>query len=100
VPQARPRLQTALGENLAGGIQTVDWERHETQRGEYPPKVDSQQILTFYMGKNTPERKDYIMEKPGGAGGGVTCKARNSGKGNLRTITLDRPYAGLKTVVQ
>jgi topoisomerase-4 subunit B len=26
------------------------------------PKVDSQQILTFYMGKNTPERKDYIME--------------------------------------
>jgi DNA gyrase subunit B/topoisomerase-4 subunit B len=29
---------------------------------EYAPKVDSQQILTFYMGKNTPERKDYIME--------------------------------------
>jgi hypothetical protein len=25
-------------------------------------KVDSQQILSFYMGKNTPERKDYIME--------------------------------------
>ena len=21
-----------------------------------------QQILSFYMGKNTPERKDYIME--------------------------------------
>ena len=31
-------------------------------RVEYAPKVDSQQILTFYMGKNTPERKDYIME--------------------------------------
>jgi DNA gyrase subunit B/topoisomerase-4 subunit B len=29
---------------------------------EYAPKVDSQQILSFYMGKNTPERKDYIME--------------------------------------
>ncbi|HMJ88823.1 MAG TPA: toprim domain-containing protein, partial [Candidatus Acidoferrum sp.] len=29
---------------------------------EYAPKADSQQILTFYMGKNTPERKDYIME--------------------------------------
>ena len=29
---------------------------------EYAPRVDSQQILTFYMGKNTPERKDYIME--------------------------------------
>ena len=24
--------------------------------------VNSQQILSFYMGKNTPERKDYIME--------------------------------------
>jgi len=23
---------------------------------EYAPKADSQQILTFYMGKNTPER--------------------------------------------
>ena len=29
---------------------------------EYAPKPDSQQILGFYMGKNTPERKDYIME--------------------------------------
>jgi hypothetical protein len=29
---------------------------------EYAPKVDSQQILAFYMGKNTPERKDYITE--------------------------------------
>ena len=29
---------------------------------EYAWKVDSRQILTFYMGKNTPERKDYIME--------------------------------------
>jgi DNA gyrase subunit B/topoisomerase-4 subunit B len=29
---------------------------------EYAPKGDSQQILSFYMGKNTPERKDYIME--------------------------------------
>ena len=29
---------------------------------EYAPRVDSQQILSFYMGKNTPERKDYIME--------------------------------------
>ena len=24
--------------------------------------IDSQQILSFYTGKNTPERKDYIME--------------------------------------
>jgi len=28
---------------------------------EYAARPDSQQILSFYMGKNTPERKDYIM---------------------------------------
>ena len=28
-------------------------------------------FLRFYMGKNTPERKDYIMEQPGRAGGGI-----------------------------
>ena len=28
---------------------------------EYAPKVDAASILGFYMGKNTPERKDYIM---------------------------------------
>ncbi len=28
---------------------------------EYAPKPDAANILTFYMGKNTPERKDYIM---------------------------------------
>jgi topoisomerase IV subunit B len=33
-----------------------------TGKGGITPKVDSQQILSFYMGKNTPERKDYIME--------------------------------------
>ena len=29
---------------------------------EYASKPDSSTILGFYMGKNTPERKDYIME--------------------------------------
>jgi DNA gyrase subunit B/topoisomerase-4 subunit B len=29
---------------------------------EYAPKQDASGILSFYMGKNTPERKDYIME--------------------------------------
>lgn len=29
---------------------------------EYAPKPEAAGILTFYMGKNTPERKDYIME--------------------------------------
>jgi topoisomerase IV subunit B len=30
---------------------------------EYAPKVEAAGILGFYMGKNTPERKDYIMER-------------------------------------
>ncbi|MGO8698651.1 MAG: toprim domain-containing protein [Limisphaerales bacterium] len=30
---------------------------------EYAPKPESAGIFGFYMGKNTPERKDYIMEK-------------------------------------
>ena len=34
-------------------------------QAEHAPKVDSQQILSFYMGKNTPKRKDYIMENLG-----------------------------------
>jgi DNA gyrase subunit B/topoisomerase-4 subunit B len=29
---------------------------------ESAPKGDAQNILGFYMGKNTPERKDYIMQ--------------------------------------
>src|SRR5213594_935638 len=31
-------------------------------RVEHAPKLDVSNILGFYMGKNTPERKDYIME--------------------------------------
>jgi DNA gyrase/topoisomerase IV subunit B len=29
---------------------------------EYASKPEAGGILNFYMGKNTPERKDYIME--------------------------------------
>jgi len=29
---------------------------------EYAPKTEATGILGFYMGKNTPERRDYIME--------------------------------------
>ncbi len=32
-------------------------------RVEYAPKLEASGILGFYMGKNTPERKDYIMER-------------------------------------
>ena len=29
---------------------------------EYAPRTESDPIFKFYMGKNTPERKDYIMD--------------------------------------
>ena len=29
---------------------------------EHASKPDVTNILNFYMGKNTPERKDYIMD--------------------------------------
>ena len=29
---------------------------------EYAPRAESSPIFNFYMGKNTPERKDYIMD--------------------------------------
>ena len=29
----------------------------------YAPRAESGPIFNFYMGKNTPERKDYIMDK-------------------------------------
>ncbi len=32
-------------------------------RVEFAPKPEASPILNFYMGKNTPERKDYIMER-------------------------------------
>lgn len=32
-------------------------------RVEYAPRNETSGILNFYMGKNTPERKDYIMEQ-------------------------------------
>ena len=29
---------------------------------EYAPRAESGAIFNFYTGKNTPERKDYIMD--------------------------------------
>jgi topoisomerase-4 subunit B len=30
---------------------------------EYAPRAESGPIFNFYMGKNTPERKDHIMTR-------------------------------------
>ena len=32
---------------------------------EFAPRAESGPIFDFYMGKNTPERKDYIMDSLG-----------------------------------
>ena len=42
--------------------ETAQAQPRPLSRAEYAPKADSQQILSFYMGKNTPERRAYIME--------------------------------------
>lgn len=31
-------------------------------RAEYAPRAESGPIFNFYTGKNTPERKDYIID--------------------------------------
>ena len=34
-----------------------------TSKVEYAPRAESGPIFNFYMGKNTPKRKDYIMDR-------------------------------------
>jgi DNA gyrase subunit B/topoisomerase-4 subunit B len=51
-----------LGEISPKEFQQFIGENMRLSQVEYAPKVEASGILTFYMGKNTPERKDYIME--------------------------------------
>jgi DNA gyrase subunit B/topoisomerase-4 subunit B len=50
-----------LGEISPGEFKQFIGPAMRLSQVEYAPRSDSQQILGFYMGKNTPERKDYIM---------------------------------------
>ena len=50
-----------LGEISPGEFKQFIGPDMRLSQVEYAPRPDSQQILGFYMGKNTPERKDYIM---------------------------------------
>src|SRR5207302_10157260 len=50
-----------LGEISPGEFKQFIGPDMRLSQVEYATKPDSQQILGFYMGKNTPERKDYIM---------------------------------------
>src|SRR4051812_36541905 len=50
-----------LGEISPGEFKQFIGKDMRLSQVEYAPKSDTQNILTFYMGKNTPDRKDYIM---------------------------------------
>ena len=51
-----------LGEISPAEFKQFIGKEMRLSRVEYASKVEAAGILTFYMGKNTPERKDYIMD--------------------------------------
>jgi topoisomerase-4 subunit B len=51
-----------LGEISPGEFKQFIGKEMKLSQVEYAPRTDAAGILSFYMGKNTPERKDYIME--------------------------------------
>ncbi len=51
-----------LGEISPGEFKQFIGSQIRLSQVEYAGKVDVSDILDFYMGKNTPERKDFIME--------------------------------------
>jgi DNA gyrase subunit B/topoisomerase-4 subunit B len=51
-----------LGEISPKEFQQFIGKEMRLSKVEYAPKPDAAPVFDFYMGKNTPERKDYIME--------------------------------------
>ena len=51
-----------LGEITPSEFKQFIGDKMRLSKVEYAPKGDTANILGFYMGKNTPERKDFIME--------------------------------------
>ena len=51
-----------LGEISPAEFKQFIGKEMRVSKVEYAPKPKSPASSTFYMGKNTPERKDYIME--------------------------------------
>jgi DNA gyrase subunit B/topoisomerase-4 subunit B len=51
-----------LGEISPGEFKQFIGKEMRLSQVEPAPKSDAQNILAFYMGKNTPQRKDYIMQ--------------------------------------
>ncbi len=52
-----------LGEISPKEFQQFIGKEMRLSKVEYAPRAESAPILSFYMGKNTPERKDYIMDR-------------------------------------
>jgi topoisomerase-4 subunit B len=52
-----------LGEISPKEFQQFIGKEMRLSKVEYAPRAESGPIFNFYMGKNTPERKDYIMDK-------------------------------------
>jgi topoisomerase IV subunit B len=51
-----------LGEISPAEFKQFIGENMRLSQVEYAAKPETSTIMTFYMGRNTPERKDYIME--------------------------------------
>ncbi len=51
-----------LGEISPKEFQQFIGKEMRTSKVEFAPRAESGPIFDFYMGKNTPERKDYIMD--------------------------------------
>ena len=51
-----------LGEISPNEFKQFIGKEMRLSRVEYAPKADVSVLLSFYMGRNTPERKDYIMQ--------------------------------------
>ena len=51
-----------LGEISPNEFKQFIGKEMRLSRVEYAPKQDVSVLLSFYMGRNTPERKDYIMQ--------------------------------------
>jgi DNA gyrase subunit B/topoisomerase-4 subunit B len=51
-----------LGEISPAEFKQFIGKEMRAARVEYAPKLEASGILSFYMGKNTPERRDYIMD--------------------------------------
>ena len=51
-----------LGEINPGEFKQFIGKEMRLSQVEHAPKSNVADILSFYMGKNTPERKDYIIE--------------------------------------